>query len=144
MILAIILAALALACIVATARTDDVVLQAAAEVTALTHVSPFVPDEVRVTRLAALDAELADRDGDDVARLRVRLLGRRTQLTAAFPDTDVLVFGHSHIPWETTATGGLRLLNPGSPTDRRRQPRHTMGLAHVDGSKLTFELIALD
>ena len=39
-----------------------------------------------------------------------------------YPDTDVLVFGHSHIPWDTTARTGLRLLNPGSPTDRRRQP----------------------
>jgi hypothetical protein len=39
-----------------------------------------------------------------------------------YPDTDVLVFGHSHIPWDTTAATGLRLLNPGSPTDRRRQP----------------------
>jgi putative phosphoesterase len=38
---------------------------------------------------------------------------------------DVLVFGHSHIPWDTTAPGGLRLLNPGSPTDRRRQPHCT-------------------
>ena len=38
---------------------------------------------------------------------------------------DVLVFGHSHIPWDTTGDGGLRLLNPGSPTDRRRQPRCT-------------------
>lgn len=35
---------------------------------------------------------------------------------------DVLVFGHSHIPWDSTTPGGLRLLNPGSPTDRRRQP----------------------
>ena len=39
-----------------------------------------------------------------------------------FPDADVLVFGHSHIPWDTTTSRGLRLLNPGSPTDRRRQP----------------------
>lgn len=39
-----------------------------------------------------------------------------------YPDTDVLVFGHSHIPWDTTTATGLRLLNPGSPTDRRSQP----------------------
>jgi putative phosphoesterase len=48
--------------------------------------------------------------------------GREIRCAARFPDTDVLVFGHSHIPWDTTAPGGLRLLNPGSPTDRRRQP----------------------
>jgi putative phosphoesterase len=48
--------------------------------------------------------------------------GREERCARAFPDTDVLVFGHSHIPWDTTAATGLRLLNPGSPTDRRRQP----------------------
>ena len=47
--------------------------------------------------------------------------GREQRCARLFPDTDVLVFGHSHIPWDTTASG-LRLLNPGSPTDRRRQP----------------------
>ncbi|MFJ9939605.1 metallophosphoesterase family protein [Streptomyces erythrochromogenes] len=51
--------------------------------------------------------------------------GRERRCAALFPDTDVLVFGHSHIPWDSTAPGGLRLLNPGSPTDRRRQPHHT-------------------
>jgi putative phosphoesterase len=48
--------------------------------------------------------------------------GRERRCAERFPDVDVLVFGHSHIPWDTTATTGLRLLNPGSPTDRRRQP----------------------
>ena len=57
-------------------------------------------------------------------------------MAAAFPDTDVLVFGHSHIPWDTVAPGGLRLLNPGSPTDRRRQPAHTMMTATVDAGEL--------
>ena len=51
--------------------------------------------------------------------------GREERCTAAYPDTDVLVFGHSHIPWDTTAATGLRLLNPGSPTDRRREPYRT-------------------
>jgi uncharacterized protein len=48
--------------------------------------------------------------------------GREERCEAAYPDVDVLVFGHSHIPWDTTTPRGLRLLNPGSPTDRRRQP----------------------
>jgi uncharacterized protein len=48
--------------------------------------------------------------------------GRDQRMAARYPDTDVLIFGHSHIPWDTTAKTGLRLLNPGSPTDRRRQP----------------------
>ena len=47
--------------------------------------------------------------------------GREARCAARFPDVDVLVFGHSHIPWDTTAATGLRLVNPGSPTDRRRQ-----------------------
>jgi uncharacterized protein len=48
--------------------------------------------------------------------------GRERRMDHAFPDTDVLVFGHSHIPWDTVTPAGMRLLNPGSPTDRRRQP----------------------
>jgi putative phosphoesterase len=48
--------------------------------------------------------------------------GREARMDRAFPDTDVLVFGHSHIPWDTVTPHGMRLLNPGSPTDRRRQP----------------------
>jgi putative phosphoesterase len=51
--------------------------------------------------------------------------GREDRCSRAYPDVDVLVFGHSHIPWDSTADSGLRLLNPGSPTDRRRQPRCT-------------------
>jgi uncharacterized protein len=51
--------------------------------------------------------------------------GREQRCAAAYPDADVLVFGHSHIPWDTTAATGLRLLNPGSPTDRRREPFRT-------------------
>jgi len=51
--------------------------------------------------------------------------GREERMSAQYADTDVLVFGHSHIPWDTTSATGLRLLNPGSPTDRRRQPHCT-------------------
>ena len=62
--------------------------------------------------------------------------GRERRADAAFPDVDVLVFGHSHIPWDTTSPGGLRLLNPGSPTDRRRQPVGTFLTAVVDDGAL--------
>ena len=62
--------------------------------------------------------------------------GRETRMAQAYPDTDVLVFGHSHIPWDTTAAGGLRLLNPGSPTDRRRQPFCTYMTAAVESGVL--------
>ncbi|MEU0072804.1 metallophosphoesterase [Streptomyces sp. NPDC006332] len=63
--------------------------------------------------------------------------GREARCAARFPDADVLVFGHSHIPWDTTARTGLRLLNPGSPTDRRRQPHHTYMTASVADGTLT-------
>jgi hypothetical protein len=59
--------------------------------------------------------------------------GRERRCDLAFPDTDLLCFGHSHIPWDTTTPVGLRLLNPGSPTDRRRQPHCTY---------LTFDVAA--
>jgi putative phosphoesterase len=60
---------------------------------------------------------------------------RAERMTAAYGDVDVLVFGHSHIPWDTTA-GSLRLLNPGSPTDRRRQPRCTYMTADVNDGRV--------
>lgn len=62
--------------------------------------------------------------------------GRERRCAARFPDADVLVFGHSHIPWDTVAPGGLRLLNPGSPTDRRRQPTHTWMTARIASGRL--------
>jgi uncharacterized protein len=57
-------------------------------------------------------------------------------MSEAYGDLDVLVFGHSHIPWDTTTATGLRLLNPGSPTDRRRQPHCTYMTATVDAGEL--------
>jgi putative phosphoesterase len=63
--------------------------------------------------------------------------GRDARMSRLYPDTDVLVFGHSHIPWDTTTGTGLRLLNPGSPTDRRRQPFCTYMTARVDAGALT-------
>jgi hypothetical protein len=62
--------------------------------------------------------------------------GREARCAARFPDDDVLVFGHSHIPWDTTAPTGLRLINPGSPTDRRRQPHGTFVTAVADAGRL--------
>ncbi|MGV9798494.1 metallophosphoesterase family protein [Mycobacterium sp. NPDC003449] len=71
--------------------------------------------------------------------------GREGRMARDYPNTDVLVFGHSHIPWDTTTKTGLRLLNPGSPTDRRRQPYCTYMTAHVAGGVLSdVELHALD
>ncbi|CAN5310104.1 YfcE family phosphodiesterase [soil metagenome] len=68
--------------------------------------------------------------------------GREARMDAAYPDADVLLFGHSHIPWDSTTPHGLRLLNPGSPTDRRRQPTGTFLTVTVgEGALHDVELV---
>ncbi|GAB2933260.1 metallophosphoesterase family protein [Streptomyces heilongjiangensis] len=89
----------------------------------------------------ALRARLPEVARADLDGLRLAVVhetgpaqGRERRCADRFPDTDVLVFGHSHIPWDTTADTGLRLLNPGSPTDRRRRPHCTyMTATAADG-----------
>jgi len=67
--------------------------------------------------------------------------GREKRCARAYPDVDVLVFGHSHIPWDAVSPRGMRLLNPGSPTDRRRQPTFTwMTVDVADGVLRDVEL----
>jgi putative phosphoesterase len=68
---------------------------------------------------------------------------REARMSRLYPDSDVLVFGHSHIPWDTTTETGLRLLNPGSPTDRRRQPFCSYMTARVDNGALTDVVLHL-
>jgi uncharacterized protein len=69
--------------------------------------------------------------------------GRAARMRARFPQADAVVFGHSHIPLHERAADGFQLFNPGSPTERRRAPAHTMGIARVRGSEVEFELITL-
>ncbi|HUB03827.1 MAG TPA: metallophosphoesterase family protein [Solirubrobacteraceae bacterium] len=69
--------------------------------------------------------------------------GRLARLRRRFPEANAVVFGHSHIPLHETSSDGFQIFNPGSPTERRRAPRHTMGIATVAGGAVTFELIAL-
>ena len=92
--------------------------------------------------------ELARRDIEGVRFAVVHETGdarrREARMDDTYTDADVLVFGHSHIPWDTTTPRGLRLLNPGSPTDRRRQPHHTMMTVVVDSGALReVELVTL-
>ena len=69
--------------------------------------------------------------------------GRLARMRRRFPDADAVVFGHSHIPLHEKENG-FQIFNPGSPTQRRRSPRHTMGVAEVEDGWVSFELIALD
>jgi uncharacterized protein len=68
--------------------------------------------------------------------------GRLARMRRRFPDADAVVFGHSHLPLHEEAAG-FAIFNPGSPTERRRAPRHTMGLATVADGAVRFELVPL-
>jgi hypothetical protein len=70
--------------------------------------------------------------------------GRLERMRRRFGDqADVVVFGHSHMPLHEQAPDGFQILNPGSPTERRRAPTHTMGLIHVASGLARCELVAL-
>jgi putative phosphoesterase len=68
--------------------------------------------------------------------------GRWNRMKRRFPEARVVIFGHSHIPW-LEDEGGLLLLNPGSPTDRRRQPEHTLALLRAEGGGVRAEILAV-
>ena len=66
--------------------------------------------------------------------------GRPARLRGRFPDAGLVVFGHSHIPVDLAADG-QRIFNPGSPTDRRREPHGTIGVLDIDGGRLVAAAI---
>jgi uncharacterized protein len=70
--------------------------------------------------------------------------GRLERMRRRFPGAEAVIFGHSHTPLHESSDDGFQIFNPGSPTDRRRAPRHTMGMAVCDPAHLHFELVALD
>lgn len=129
-------------------RDVDVILHAGDVCT------PGVLDELAA--FAPVHVVLGNNDGPEVAAwgapqtlelvlagVRVAMLhdsgpkqGRAGRLRRRFPDADLVVFGHSHIPWDTEHDG-QRLFNPGSPTDKRRQPHGTIGLLAIDAGHLT-------
>jgi putative phosphoesterase len=89
--------------------------------------------------------EIRTPDGARIAMLhdagpRTRRLER---MRKRFPEADAVVFGHSHIPLHETRDG-FQIFNPGSPTDRRRQPKHTMGMAKARDGRVTFEHVVLE
>ncbi len=78
----------------------------------------------------------------DVGGLRVAMIhdsgpraGRAARMRRRFPDADLVVFGHSHIPMDLVEAG-THIFNPGSPTDRRRQPHGTIGLLTICDGRL--------
>jgi putative phosphoesterase len=70
--------------------------------------------------------------------------GRLRRLRARFPDVDAVIFGHSHIPLHERDGDAFQIFNPGSPTERRRSPQHTMGIAAVSADRVSFRLLVLD
>src|SRR4051794_7104541 len=99
--------------------------------------------DLRATLPEAL--EIRTPDGARIAMVhdagpRTRRLER---MRIRFPDAHAVVFGHSHIPLHE-AKDGFQIFNPGSPTDRRRQPKHTMGLARTEHGRVAFEHVTLD
>jgi putative phosphoesterase len=94
-----------------------------------------------------LPAALEVRTPDGVRIAMLHDAGPKTRrlerMRKRFPDAHAVVFGHSHIPLHEERDG-FQIFNPGSPTDRRRQPKHTMGLARTREGRLKFELITLE
>jgi putative phosphoesterase len=119
---------------------------------------PSVLDELAA--IAPVHVVRGNNDGDDVAAwgapetleieldgVRVAMIhdsgskqGRARRMRTRFPEADLVVFGHSHIPWDTTEDG-QRLFNPGSPTDKRRQPRGTLGRLVLDDGRVVSATI---
>lgn len=70
--------------------------------------------------------------------------GREGRMRRRFPDADVVVFGHSHIPWDADGIDGQRLFNPGSATQRRSQPHRTLGVLELGAGRARTQLVVLD
>ncbi len=102
-------------------------------------------DELELRQALPATAQL-DADGATIAVIHDAgpARGRLERLHARLPQADAVIFGHSHMPLHEAAPDGFQILNPGSPTERRRAPHHTMGLGRAQNGRLSFELIELD
>ena len=103
-------------------------------------------DEAALRRRLPLD-RIVDAAGSRIGMVHDAgpAAGRLERLRRRFPDCAAAVFGHSHIPLhQTDIDSGFQILNPGSPTDRRRQPRHTMAIGQASDGMVTFGIVALD
>ena len=139
-------------------RGADLVLHAGDVATpeVLAEIAALGPPLVAVAGnvdVPALRAVLPEERIVEVGEVRIGMVhdagpaaGRLQRMRRRFGDVDAVVFGHSHIPLHESAGAAsvaFQLFNPGSPTDRRRQPRHTMGLARVRGADIGFEHVLL-
>jgi putative phosphoesterase len=70
--------------------------------------------------------------------------GREARMHRRFPSADIVVFGHSHIPWNEVGVAGQLLFNPGSPTQRRGRPYRTFGLLEIDAGTVRAEIVRAD
>jgi hypothetical protein len=128
-------------------RQADLILHAGDVCTAsvLTELAEYAPvtavvgnnDDPSVAAWGAAETAELDLDGLRVAMVHDSgaRTGRLPRMRRRFPRADLVVFGHSHIPLDESAPG-LRIFNPGSPTDRRRQPHGTLGVLDVDDGRL--------
>lgn len=146
-------------------RLPDAVLRAVDEADVVVHAGDWVDEatlDLLESRARVLHGVFGNNDGlalrarlPEIARFTVEGVDvavvhetgesrkRAERMDALFPDVDVLVFGHSHIPWDTVSPAGLRLLNPGSPTDRRRQPVCTMMWVAIEETTVDATLVPL-
>ena len=93
---------------------------------------------------------LPDRVEEDVDGVRIAMVhdsgataGRARRMRRWFPDADLVIFGHSHVPLDDEGEDGQRLFNPGSPTERRRAPTHTLGIVEIEAGNLITRLVDL-
>lgn len=134
-------------------RDADVILHAGDVCTAdvLDELAEFAPvhvvlgnnDGPDVAAWGAPETLQIDLDGLLVAMIHDsgQATGRTARMRRRFPDADLVVFGHSHIPLDQ-AGDGVRIFNPGSPTDRRRQPQGTIGILDIqDGDLVDAQII---
>jgi uncharacterized protein len=140
---------------VASMRASDLILHAGdftseQVLNALNELGPPVAavhgnvDE-HALQLALPEARVVDAEGAKIAIVHDAgpAAGRLERMRARFPDADAVVFGHSHQPLHEERDG-FQIFNPGSPTEKRRAPHHTMGIADVEDGRITFRLVTLD
>ena len=145
-------------------RLDDELLSAVRAADLVIHAGDFFGREVYeelaeiATRLVAVHGNvdeprlrelLPERARVEIAGVTIAVIhdagparGRLERLRGTFPDADAVVFGHSHLPLHERAAG-FQIFNPGSPTERRRAPERSFGVAEVDGGRLSFRHVSL-